>query len=231
MLEKKVKIKVSQNKPTRVIFCLPGLSYSGEFLRRWTEFLITCVQNNIIPILSQCYDPVVYYTRNKCLGGDVMRGRNQKPFDGKVDYDYMMWIDDDILFDFDHFNKLLKFNLNIVSGIYMVKGGQNFATVVDWDKDFFMKHGYFEFLKPEDIKDNPKLIEVAYTGFGFMLIRHGVIESLEYPWFRPIYQKMSDDVEDFSSEDVSFCQLIREKGFRIHVDTAVRVGHEKMVVY
>jgi hypothetical protein len=33
------------------------------------------------------------------------------------------------------------------------------------------------------------LIEVAYTGIGFMLIKKGVFERLEYPWFKPIENK------------------------------------------
>ena len=114
MMNNNIKIKVANNKPIKIIFCLPGPSYSGDFLSHWTEFLVSCTRNNIIPLLSQHYDPVVYYVRNKCLNGDVMRGKNQKPFDGKVDYDYMMWIDSDILFNFDHFYKLLQYNLNIV---------------------------------------------------------------------------------------------------------------------
>jgi hypothetical protein len=227
----KVKINVSQNKPKTVIFCLPGPSFSGTFLTYWTEFVLACTQNNIIPILNQQYDPVVYYVRNKCLGGDVLRGKKQKPFNGQLHYDYIMWIDSDILFNFINFYQLLKHDLNIISGIYAVQGGNNFATVVNWDTDFFMKNGYFEFLAPKDIEGKKDLIEVAYTGFGFILIKRGVFESLEYPWFRPVFQKLSDDIEDFSSEDASFCQIIREKGYKIFIDPLVRVGHEKKIVY
>jgi hypothetical protein len=85
-------------------------------------------------------------------------------------------------------------------------------------------------LRDEDIKDKKDPFEVVYTGFGFLLSKYGVFETLQYPWFRPLTQDISKDISDFSSEDVSFCQLIREKGFKIFIDPLVIVGHEKKKV-
>ena len=230
-MEQLVKLKIQPNKNIKVICCLPGSNYSREFLINWSEFLMESLNSNISIIISQQYDPVIYYVRNKCLGGDVLRGIHQKPFDGKLDYDFLMWIDSDIMFDFKSFKKLLDHNLNIVSGIYLVEGGRNFASVINWDTDFFLKHGYFKFLTQEDIKGKTGLIEVAYTGFGFILIKRGVFESLEYPWFQPVFQKLKDNIQDFSSEDASFCELARKNGFKIYVDPTVRVGHKKSFIY
>jgi len=222
---------VEKVKPLKIIFCLPGPSYSGEFLSQWTEFVAWCLRNNIEPLLSQQYDAVVYYVRNKCLGGNVMDGIYQKPFGGKIEYDYLMWIDSDILFTVEDFKKLLSRQVNIVAAPYLMKGGTHFAIVKDWDKEFFKKNGYFPFLTPKDLKGKTNLIEVSYTGFGFILIKYGVFESLEYPWFRPIFQEICKNVSDFSSEDVSVCQLFREKGFKVYVDPTIKVGHEKKIVY
>jgi len=217
-------------KQINLIVCLPGGDYSSLFLECWTEFVGACNKNNINLKISSAEDAVVYYTRNKCLCGDVLSGKNQKPFGGQENYDYMLWIDSDIVFEFNQFVKLLNHNLDIVSGIYMMKGSEYFATVKDWDIEHFRKNGYFNFLTENDIKNISSLIEVAYTGFGFMLVKHGVFEALEYPWFRPLWQKISENVEDFSSEDVSFCRSIIEKGYKIYIDPTVRVGHEKRVV-
>ena len=87
----------------------------------------------------------------------------------------------------------------------------------------------FEFLTPEDIKDKKELIEVAYTGFGFICIKKGVFESMEYPWFKPTFKTIGN-VVDFTMEDVSFCLNAKERGFKIYVDPTVIVGHEKKVV-
>jgi GT2 family glycosyltransferase len=164
-----------------------------------------------------------------CLGADVSRGKSQKPFDGKLDYDYLMWIDSDCLFTPQHFIRLLSHEKDIVSGIYLMDGGTAFASVLDWDEEYFKKNQCFQFLTPNDVQGKDDLIEVSYTGMGFMLIKKGVFESMEYPWFRPIEKRIGDMV-DFTMEDVGFCLTAKEKGYKVWIDPQVRVGHEKKVI-
>lgn len=212
-----------------IVFCIPGNSFSGNFLRCWTEILVFCFKHNIRPVLSRHYSCNIYFVRNMCLGADVSRGKNQKPFDGKINYDYILWIDSDIVFSPEHLIKLLNHDTDIVSGLYLMEGGKNFATVKDWDTDFFAKNGYFQFLSPADVEKATGLVEVAYTGMGFMLVKKGVFESMEYPWFEPRKHEINGIV-DYSMEDVSFCLRAGEMGFKVFVDPKVRVGHEKSTV-
>jgi hypothetical protein len=216
-------------KPLTIVFCLPGSEFSGRFLDCWTELVSFCMLNNIRPILSRRQSCNIYFVRNMCLGADVSRGKDQKPFDGKVDYDYLMWIDSDIVFTPQHFINLLRHEKDIVSGIYPMDGGETFATVKEWDEVFFKKHACFQFMKPDDLQGKNELIEVSYTGMGFMLIKKGVFEAMEYPWFRPIEKRIGNMV-DFTMEDVGFCLTAKEKGFPVFIDPQVRVGHEKKVV-
>jgi GT2 family glycosyltransferase len=158
----------------------------------------------------------------------VLRGKNQSPFDGKLNYDYIMWIDSDIIFQVQDFFTLLKHgDKDIVSGLYLMDGGKQYAVVKSWDEKFFTEHGTFQFLEPSDISDKKELIEVSYSGMGFMLIKRGVYENIDYPWFEPQHFTFQQNVSDFASEDVSFCKKAQEKGFKIYVDTSVIVGHEK----
>jgi len=217
----------SRERPMTLICCIPGSTFSAHFMKHWTAFLIQCFRNNITVILSNAEDAVVYYVRNKCLGGDVLRGVKQKPFDGKVPYDYLLWIDSDIIFTFQHFIALLKRNLPIVAGMYQTADAHFYPVVLNWDKEFFLKHGYFQFLTDDDIRNQKDPIEVVYSGFGFFLTKYGVFETLEYPWFEPIKHSLSDTIKEFSSEDVSLCQKLREKGHKIFVDPTVVVGHLK----
>lgn len=221
-----VKLKT---RPIRIVFCLPGNNFSGNFLDCWSETLLWCVRNNIQPILSRRQSCNIYYVRNMCLGGDVTRGIEQKPFDGQIDYDYLMWIDSDQIFNPNQIKQLLDRKKDIVAGIYKMEDGKQFAVVKDWDEDFFKRHGYFHFLNEEDIKGQNDLIEVSYVGFGFMLIKKNVFESMTYPWFRPIEQKIGKAV-DFCMEDVAFCLRARENGFKIYIDPLVKVLHEKKVM-
>lgn len=215
--------------PLTVVFCLPGSSYSGRFLQCWTDLVTWCLANGIRPLLSQRYSCNIYYVRTMCLGADVLRGPKQKPFDGKLVYDYLMWIDSDMVFTPAQFQRLLSHQADIVAGLYRMEDGRQLAAVKDWDEEHFAKHGAFQFLGPEDVRDAQELIEVAYAGMGFMLVRQGVFEKLEYPWFKPVEKRIGDAV-DFTMEDVAFCLRAREIGFRILVDPAVGVGHEKQVV-
>ena len=42
---------------------------------------------------------MVNFARCKVLGANVLRGPKQIPWDGKLNYDYQLWIDSDIVFD------------------------------------------------------------------------------------------------------------------------------------
>lgn len=246
------------NNQLKIVFCIPGNNFSGRFLESWTDLVGYCLGNNILPLLSCKQSCNIYYVRNMCLGADISRGKYQKPFNGEIEYDYVMWIDSDIVFKPEQFGKLLDHKNDIVSGIYLMDDGNHFATCKDWDEEYFSKHGHFKFLTLDDInltqglspirkaggeieggksKENEKvnfsrkeeLIEVSYTGMGFMLVKKGVFESMEYPWFKPIEKKIGTMV-DFTMEDVSFCLRAKENGFKIYVDPTVRVGHEKKIV-
>ena len=217
----------------KIVFCLPGREFSGRFLQAWTELIYACLSNGIQPIISQHYTSVVYYVRNMCLGGDLIAGPDQKPFQGQVDYDYIMWIDSDIVFTPDQLFKLIDADKDIVSGVYKMQNNTHYATVENWDDDFFVKNGSYEFMTPEMVSKKKDLFPVAYTGLGWMLAKKGVFESLKYPWFQPTWKEYNykgKSIREFTSEDVAFCQMIKENGYDIWVDPEVVVGHEKMMV-
>ena len=169
-IRKNTKIIVNPlGKPITVVFCLPGSPFSNKFLLGWTRIVQYCATHQIQLIVSNRTDSNVYYVRNKCLGGNVQMGVKQNPFGGQLNYDYLMWIDSDQVFSVEDFEKLLAANKDIVSGLYLMDGGTRYATVPKWDKDFYKKNGYFEFLTPDIvnkwIKENPnKLMNVEYTG-------------------------------------------------------------------
>lgn len=224
-------MKITLNAPVkpRIVFCLPGNTFSGDFLDSYTDLLGYCYRKGIEFVVSRRYSPVIYYVRNMCLGGDNLRGVDQKPFNGQLDYTHLMWIDSDVIFRPEHFDALLKHDEDIVSGLYMMKGGQFFATVKDWNEEYFKKHGSFQFLTEKDVANHEGLMEVDYTGFGFILIKKHVMESLKYPWFRPLWHQIGS-CRDFSSEDASICKLFKEVGHKIHIDPKIRVGHLKETI-
>ena len=121
----------------KIIFCLPGASYSGRFLQNWTSLLSELPKYNITYILSQHYLCNIYHARTKCLDVSLHLGVDQKPFGGKIEYDYIMWIDSDMVFEPENFFKLIDHDKDVVSGIYKMSDNVNYATVETMDEEFF----------------------------------------------------------------------------------------------
>ena len=90
----------------KIVFCLPGRTFSNNFLKSWTYLVSDLSDKDIQWLPAVGYSPNLYYVRNMCLGGDITRGIHQKPWDG-LDYDYMMWIDSDMVFKPKHFYKYI----------------------------------------------------------------------------------------------------------------------------
>jgi len=116
----------------KILFCLPGSEYSGRFLTCWTNLLIHCLQRNYQINVAQRSHEDCYSVRNMCLGGP-----NQKPFGGKVDYDYIMWIDSDILFTPQHLEQLLDHDVDIIGGVYPTEDTKYYTTLQYWDEDYY----------------------------------------------------------------------------------------------
>lgn len=213
----------------KVIFCMPGKTYSREFLLAWSDLLMQASSRGHQIMISQQHSSVVHFARAKCLGGDVLKGPDQKPFQGQVDYDVIMWIDSDIVFKPDDFFNILESPHDVTAGLYMMEDLQHFAVVRDWHPEVFKKNGTFMFMRPDDIQGAPKYVEVAYAGMGWMAIKKGAVEDLKYPWFWSELQHI-EDLVDMNSEDVAFCRALTAAGHPIYIDTTIRVGHQKSMI-
>ena len=74
--------------------------------------------------------------------GNPEKGSDQKPFNGK-EYDYILWIDNDIIFTPEDFQKLYKEDKDVISGLYVMANNTHFAAVEVWDEQYFQTHGSF----------------------------------------------------------------------------------------
>ena len=90
-----------------IVFCLPGRGVSYQFLKSFVSLAFDLVQAGAAIQISQDYSSMVNFARCKCLGANVLRGPNQKPWDGKLKYDYQLWIDSDIVFNTEKFYQLV----------------------------------------------------------------------------------------------------------------------------
>ncbi len=180
--------------------------------------------------ILNAYSSFVPFSRMKTLGLDVLRGADQKPFGGTLDYDVWLTIDSDIIFTTDQVIQLIEDTKTypVVSGLYRMSDQVHYACVKKWDMDYFKQTGSFEFMKVNGLELTP-YTNVAYNGMGFFACRFGVIEKLKYPYFHyPMIEH--EGLRDTCSEDVAFCKNLTDIGFDIMVNTNLVVGHEKTFV-
>jgi hypothetical protein len=220
----------------KIVVALPGRDYSGEFLCNWSQTLIELTRLGHEVVMINEFSSFVSFSRMKTLGLDVLRGATQVPFDGKIDYDVWITIDSDIFFLPEQLMELINDTNTypVVSGIYRMADLHHYAAVKDWDIEYFKKHGSFKFLTKEELDESEKYIPVVYNGMGFFACRKGVIENLKYPYFSyPLMEVETEDgkiIRDMCSEDVAFCKNLKDAGYKIIVNTNLRVGHEKRLV-
>ena len=226
----------------RVIFCLPGREYSGNFLQAWTDTLMYLERSGVEVFLKRMWSSNVYLMRNQILRDDAAENLTDHavPFSKLGGYDYLFWIDGDQIWRPKQVRKLLEADENIVCGCTAIglKTGKNGDGEVVRRAQSNVGHipevGKAKFLWMDAIQDMERgengLIEVDFTGFGFVCVKEGVFESMTYPWFRPMTQVVGN-VMTYPSEDIGWCMRVREEyGYKIYLHPEVRVGHEKKIM-
>jgi hypothetical protein len=238
---------IRPGKKHTIVFCVPGKEFTSNFFLSWSE-TITSLSDKYNIVVSNKYSPQVNFARAMCLGGNVLSGPDQVPFNGDLDYDVIMWLDSDMVFNSSMVNYLIEaciYKYPVVSGTYALEGGDHMCCVENWDEEHYMEKGNFEFMKIEDAKHrvdtNNHWVKCAYTGMGCMAIRKGVIEDkrIQYPWFfRDVTTMTPKDktktlIREGTSEDVSFIRNLIDGGIidGVMVNLQLRFGHEKSAVY
>lgn len=218
-------------KGKSIVFCLPGRGVSYIFLKNFVQLCFDLVQAGASIQISQDYSSMVNFARCKVLGANVLAGPDQIPWQGKLQYDYQLWIDSDIVFNTDAFWAIFDMDKDIAAGWYATEDGRT-TSVAHWleEEDFAKNGGVMNHEMVDTIGNRKKPFTVDYTGFGWVLIKNGVFEheQIKYPWFAPQMQVFeSGNIQDMCGEDVSFCLDAKKAGFEIWCHPQVRVGHEK----
>jgi len=230
---------LDQFEGKKFIFCLPGDYYSGNFLVNIVGLCSVLSVKGIDVKLSQTYSPCIHTLRNICGGGDSLNGVIQTPFlNQNVDYDYILWIDSDIVFTLENFQRLLAMDVDVATGWYYQTDGNTscgFLEKTECKKGktypylplYDSKH-YYRLIPDTEVESKSEPYAVDWAGMGWMLIRKGVMEKLPYPWFAPKNVRISPEIIESLSEDVSFQLSLKEQGSKIWLDPQIRLGHEKV---
>lgn len=226
----------------KVILALPGNSFSSAFMMSLLSTMNAILESNKYQlVVSPGVSSFVSFARMQTLGLNVLRGIDQKPFNGEP-YDYWVSIDSDQVFAPEQFFSLLDSleKNSVVAGCYRMSNLSHLPVVEKWDTEFFKKNGSFEFMKVEDLetwkKENEaeEFREVAYAGMGFFGMRKEVLDLMRYPYFDGESTTITGDkgvtIRDIMSEDVAFCKNIQKAGHKVMLNVKLRVGHEKSIV-
>jgi len=123
----------------------------------------------------------------------------------------LLFIDSDMVFTPEDVAKIEKHleTYDIIGGLYQLTNGE--LAILD------RVPGDYEFIKPKD-----GIFEVGACGTGFMGISQRVIDKLGDEPFNSVIEGNITH-----GDDVSFCHRAREAGFKVFVDSDIRVGHIK----
>lgn len=172
--------------------------------------------------------------RAQVCGASLERGKYQQPYNTK-EITHIFMVDSDIVFTPEDFWRLWSHNVHVVAGAYcystevLSKEEDKRIVAGTWDLEFFKKHYTFHAYTLGQARSlaNP-LLEVDWLGLGFALVRTEVFAKIEYPWFNSELIVI-DDLRDTTSEDVGWCRKVKTAGYKIMLDPAVKVGHQKNV--
>jgi hypothetical protein len=122
--------------------------------------------------------------------------------------DWVWLIGDDHVFDPDILLRLLEHDVDVIVPLCL-KRTPPYDPVVYGRKN--MKGEYVGAELPES-----GLVEVYAAGQAGMLVRRHVIDAIEEPWF---------EMHGGPNEDLTFCEKVRDTGFRVWCDVDCLLGH------
>lgn len=129
----------------------------------------------------------------------------------------LLFLDSDIMFPLEGFDRLLAHNTDIVSGLYFGRnpGSKPIAYKTIKPKTLFHEPT----IEPIDMNNLQPYMEIAGAGLGFCLIRNNVLNALSKYKVNPF--------EPFGGlgEDFSFFLRCKRKGFKCMLDTTFELKH------
>ena len=147
---------------------------------------------------------------------NIISGRNiiREYFLDK-NYDYLFFLDTDVIVPKDIFQKLLECNADIATGVYLCNQQIKDKRIILPAIYKFHDEGKVK-IPPIEEMTGEKIFEIAVCGMGCCLIKRDVLNKIKFRQF-------TSSTED--GEDVAFCIDARKNGFKVKVNTAAKCKH------
>ena len=194
-------------KQHKILIGIPlASSVSAEFFRSFLSVV------NLMPEEGQC---VVHTTKWQ----NIVKARNNIVEEVlKHNFTHLFFMDSDMTFPENALSRLMQHDKDIVGGLYTTKVPP-FNTTAFKGGVNGSKEPWTSFTPT--LEDG--LVELDGIGTGCLLIRREVLESMSWPWFW--YEESPDKPNTMMSEDIYFCLMAREMGFKMWCDTTILCGH------
>jgi len=154
------------------------------------------------------------------IGGYVAHNRNALVKTAREKgMDYIMFIDNDMVFQPSSIQRLLDADKNIIGCNYNARGVPGkpiISTVKMVDPNTDPNYG-----KTMTVEFPAQMFKVFGLGTGFMLIKTKVFEKLEKPYF----EAYEDPDGSHHTEDIEFCARAHKKGFNVWCNPTIKLGH------
>ena len=143
-------------------------------------------------------------------------------------FDRMLWLDSDIVFDYDLMVRLAKHlddGYEYVSGLYFKRQYPTepvcFKTITQ------VQEGKELVTKALVYKDYPKdqLFEVDATGFGAVMMTTDLIKRVQDKYGLPFSPQLG------LGEDMSFCWRAKQVGAKLYCDSSIKLKHIGSIAY
>lgn len=154
------------------------------------------------------------------MGSLVYTSRNElAKFAIKNEFDYVFWLDSDMVFDDDILERMMKTmqdnDLDFLTGLYFRRTMPYTPVLFN---ELTLKTVGWKFSDFEELPEHG-LFEVGGCGFGCVLMSTDVLISVQSK-HRQMFNPLNN-----GGEDVSFCWLARDCGYKIMCDPEITPGH------
>jgi len=206
------------NSKKNLAICVPsGRSVDFGFFKSFAlnigQIMMTW---NTVPLTVA--SPMIFENRNE-ITRKAFRVEETTP---NFLIDYLLWVDNDIVFSFDHVKKLIEHLENgkdFISGTYYNPVENGIKPVA--------YHADKERYKWLDESELNGVIEVDAVGFGFCAMKMDVMRKVfDKHKPRPFELRYIDD-GSVATEDQVFCERAKELGYKIYLDSDLVVKHAK----
>ena len=132
-------------------------------------------------------------------------------------FDFLFMVDDDMICPRDLFERLVKHDVDIIAPLAFTRNSPHKPVIYNLSDGFDpIRNEEYYVNYPVVTYPKEELVECDAVGFGSVLIKTHVLKAMKKPWFM---------TTSGAGEDIHFCHSARKQGFKVHMDTATKLGH------